>query len=116
MIRFSKNGYNVPFGRKPNRFRPALITKIVNQVAKTQEKIIANNWTFICSNWKDTIINATTNDFIYLDPPYIGRNTDYFTSWNLDNANKLADYFNDHTELHFALSCLLYTSPSPRDS
>jgi DNA adenine methylase len=104
MIRFSKNGYNVPFGRKPNRFRPALITKIVNQVEKTQEKILDNNWTFICSNWEEAIKQATTDDFIYLDPPYIGRNTDYYTSWNSEDANKLANYFNEHVDLHFALS------------
>lgn len=104
MIRFSKNGYNVPFGRKPNRFRPALITKIVNQVEKVQEKILDNNWTFTCSNWEESIKQATTDDFIYLDPPYIGRNTDYYTSWDSDDANELANYFNEHTDLHFALS------------
>ena len=34
MMRFGPNGYNVPFGRKPDRFKPALITKIVNQVKR----------------------------------------------------------------------------------
>ena len=104
MIRFSKNGYNVPFGRKPDRFRPALITKIVNQVSRTQEKILANNWTFTCSSWEKAISSATSNDFIYLDPPYIGRSTDYFTSWEQEDADALADYFNHKRDLHFALS------------
>lgn len=104
MIRFSKNGYNVPFGRKPDRFRPALITKIVNQVSQTQEKILANNWTFTCCSWEEAISSATSNDFIYLDPPYIGRSTDYFTSWEQDDADALADYFNHRQDLHFALS------------
>lgn len=104
MIRFSKNGYNVPFGRKPTRFKPALITKIVNQVENTQDLILANDWSFTCNTWQDAIKEATNKDFIYLDPPYIGRNTDYFTSWENDDAKKLADYFNKHVELHFALS------------
>lgn len=104
MIRFSKNGYNVPFGRKPNRFKPALITKIVNQVEATQEQILENNWYFKCCKWQDSISNATVDDFIYLDPPYIGRNTDYFTSWDQKDADSLANYFNEHRELHFALS------------
>lgn len=104
MIRFSKNGYNVPFGRKPDRFRPALITKIVNQVAAVQKKILSNDWNFICTDWESLITSASANDFIYLDPPYIGRNTDYFTSWNDEDAVKLANYFNDHSELHYALS------------
>lgn len=104
MIRFSKNGYNVPFGRKPNRFGKALITKIVNQVDTIQKKIQANNWKFVCDDWKNVVKNIKTNDFVYLDPPYIGRNADYFTPWENKDANELADYFNKHTEIHFALS------------
>ena len=104
MIRFSKNGYNVPFGRKPNRFRPSLITKITNQVATTQEKILQNNWTFQCTNWQELLKSASDKDFIYLDPPYIGRNTDYFTSWEENDANELANFFINHQNLHYALS------------
>lgn len=58
MIRFSKNGYNVPFGRKPERFRPALITKIVNQVAWVQKEIQKNNWIFIVSTWQESLDNV----------------------------------------------------------
>lgn len=104
MIRFSKNGYNVPFGRKPNRFKPALITKIVHQVENVQELILENNWSFKCCKWQDALLNATSTDFVYLDPPYIGRNTDYFTSWDQEDADLLANYFLEHIELHFALS------------
>ena len=104
MIRFSKNGYNVPFGRKPNRFRPALITKIVNQVENVQSLILNNNWNFVCSDWESLVSKATADDFIYLDPPYIGRNTDYFTSWEDEDAQKLADYFNARLTLNYALS------------
>lgn len=104
MIRFSKNGYNVPFGKKPDRFKPALITKIVNQVAEVQNKILSNNWSFCCCDWKQLVSDATTHDFIYLDPPYIGRNTDYFTSWENNDAKELADYFNKNDNLYYALS------------
>lgn len=104
MIRFSKNGYNVPFGRKPDRFRPALITKIVNQVTKVQSLILNNTWSFVCSDWKSLVSKAENNDFIYLDPPYIGRNTDYFTPWDEDDARELAEYFNAHPTLNYALS------------
>ncbi|WP_375663866.1 DNA adenine methylase [Bartonella sp. CL63NXGY] len=104
MIRFSKNGYNVPFGRKPDRFRPALITKIVNQVDTVQKRIISHDWSFVCTDWKSLLKEATPKDYIYLDPPYIGRNTDYFTSWGEQEARELVDYFNYHKELHFALS------------
>jgi DNA adenine methylase len=34
---------------------------------------------------------ARQNDFIYLDPPYIGRNADYFNTWDEKAANDLAE-------------------------
>ena len=47
MIRFNNQGkYNVPFGRKPERFKKALITKIVNQVAWAQDLIVNHDWDF----------------------------------------------------------------------
>ena len=104
MLRFSKNGYNVPFGRKPNRFKPALITKIVNQVEKSHNLILDNNWNFKCISWKEAMSNVDPNSFIYLDPPYIGRNTDYYSSWEDSDALELVNFFNNRRDLHFALS------------
>lgn len=71
MIRFSKNGYNVPFGRKPERFAAALITKIVNQVDAVATMMEGKNWLFRHSNWEQAVADVGKNDFIYLDPPYI---------------------------------------------
>ena len=49
MIRFNRKGYyNVPFGRKPERFQKALITKIVNQVAWVSIIMEDKDWQFIC--------------------------------------------------------------------
>lgn len=104
MIRFSKNGYNVPFGRKPERFRPALITKIVNQVAWVQKEIQKNDWTFIVSTWQESLDNVKKNDFVYLDPPYIGRNAEYFTAWDEKDADELAEFFRKHDDIKFGLS------------
>lgn len=104
LMRFSKNGYNVPFGRKPNRFTPALITKIVNQVAKTQQLILQNDWHFSCELWQDALVNIADHSFTYLDPPYINRNADYYTKWQAQDAKDLADFFKNRPELHYALS------------
>lgn len=104
LMRFSKNGYNVPFGRKPNRFAPALITKIVNQVAKTQQLILQNDWHFSCEPWQVALINVADHSFIYLDPPYINRNADYYTKWQIEDAKDLADFFKNRPEFHYALS------------
>jgi len=83
MIRFNKkNGFNVPFCRKPNRFAKAYITKIVNQVSYFEQIIERNNWVFLCQSFESTILMAENNSFIYCDPPYVGRHVDYFDSWD----------------------------------
>lgn len=89
MMRFNKtNDFNVPYGHKPQRFSKAYITKIVNQVAYIENQIHNNNWTFLCQSFEKTIALADKNTFVYCDPPYIGRNVDYFDSWN-ENAEFL---------------------------
>ncbi|MEK6456585.1 DNA adenine methylase [Lacticaseibacillus rhamnosus] len=104
MVRFGPNGYNVPFGRKPDRFRPALITKIANQVDWVQYQIHTHDWEFKCQDWKAALSKVSKEDFVYLDPPYIGRHTEYFDSWGEDDANQLADYANNHIAGGYALS------------
>jgi len=90
MIRFNKkNGFNVPFCRKPNRFAKAYITKIVNQVSHFECMIEQNDWIFLCQSFEATISMADDNSFIYCDPPYIGRHVDYFDSWNEESEFRL---------------------------
>lgn len=85
MMRFNrKGGFNVPFCKKPARFAPAYVTKIVNQVAWLERKIHNNNWTFVTADFKD-ILNTykdVENVVYYLDAPYILRNSDYFNGWD----------------------------------
>jgi len=83
MIRFNKNyEFNVPYGHKPQRFAKAYITKIVNQVAHVEHLIKSHSWSFICQPFENTIALADSGDFIYCDPPYIGRYVDYYDSWD----------------------------------
>lgn len=82
MMRFGPNGFNVPFCRKTNRFRQAYITKIVNQVNRFAEISSSLDWNFVVSDFSDTLALANENDLIYLDPPYQGRHTAYFDSWD----------------------------------
>ncbi len=90
IMRFNSKGFfNVPFCKKPNRFSKSYITKIVNQV-KTVEMFLDNNdWNFKCQHFSETISEATELDFIYCDPPYLGRHVDYFDSWDEDDELKL---------------------------
>lgn len=92
LMRFNGKGkFNVPFGHKPQRFSKAYITKIVNQVNVIAEIIKGRDWEFIVSDWEETLTLAQSGDFVYLDPPYIGRHADYFNTWDNDDAIKLSE-------------------------
>ncbi|MBW4583368.1 MAG: Dam family site-specific DNA-(adenine-N6)-methyltransferase [Tildeniella nuda ZEHNDER 1965/U140] len=91
LMRFnSKGGFNVPFCRKPQRFAQSYITKIANQVDWIAKQIEGKDWEFRVANWQETLAEARSDDFIYLDPPYIGRHTDYYNAWNQAEAETLA--------------------------
>jgi DNA adenine methylase len=93
VMRFNSKGkFNVPFCRKTDRFRRPYITKIVNQTERLCRQIIdKKDWAFECLDWKDALKKAKPNDFVYLDPPYIGRHTDYFGTWTQQDAEKLSE-------------------------
>lgn len=107
MMRFNKKGgFNVPFCRKPERFRPALITKIVNQVEWARQTIEGKDWEFVVQDWRLTVADAKAGDLIYCDPPYIGRHVDYYNGFTEDEANDLAKAL-IRSEAGFALSMWL---------
>ena len=92
LMRFNRSGqFNVPFGHKPERFSKAYITKIVNQVAWVAARMHAKDWEFRVADWRETLAEAEAGDFVYLDPPYIGRHTDYYNGWTVEEAEALAD-------------------------
>jgi DNA adenine methylase len=104
VIRFNSKGqFNVPFGKKPNRFSPSYITKIVNQVAYANSLIRNNEWIFREADWRETLGQAQKEDFVYADPPYIGRHTDYYNKWTENDALELFDSLKS-LQCGFALS------------
>ncbi len=83
VMRFNRKGsYNVPFGHKPERFAKAYITKIVNQVDYVAKACEYYDWLFVSADFRTLLAQASTNDVIYCDPPYIGRHVDYYDSWS----------------------------------
>ena len=98
MVRFNQNGeFNVPFNHKPNRFSKAYITKIVNQVKYVFDLFGRNNnsgqdkYSFVCQDFRDTLRFVQAGDFVYCDPPYAGRHTDYFNSWQGQDEKDMID-------------------------
>lgn len=91
VMRFNNKGdFNVPFCRKPDRFRQAYITKIVNQISNIRKIMKGKDWEFYTGDWRDILRRVEADDFIYLDPPYIGRHTDYYQQWSESDAADLA--------------------------
>jgi DNA adenine methylase len=107
VMRFNSKGYfNVPFGHKPERFRPAYITKIINQINNVQQIMRDKDWVFQIADWKKTLLQAQNNDFVYLDPPYAGRHTDYYARWTEQDASELTQHI-QQLPCGFALSSWL---------
>ena len=90
LMRFNnKGGFNSPFCRKSERFRKAYITKICNQVQWASDRMERKAWEFVCADWRDTVQEVSSGDFVYADPPYVGRFTGYFAKWGGDDALQL---------------------------
>ena len=98
LIRFNRSGaFNVPFCKNANRFSPAYISKICNQIAAVRKVMEGKDWDFRYCSWQDTMKRATDKDFIYLDPPYIGRDTTYVGEWSVEEAVLLSEYAHNTT-------------------
>lgn len=93
LMRFNKSGgFNVPFCQKPNRFAKAYITKICNQIDYVASVMRDRDWEFRSGDWRNIMNEPTAQDCIYLDPPYIGRDTNYVGEWSNEDACELAQY------------------------
>lgn len=86
LYRVGPNGFNVPFG---SYISPTILDKnhldIIQQLIKDVE--------FIHMNFKESLLNISDGDFVYLDPPYIKENETSFVSYNKEgfdeNSNQL---------------------------
>lgn len=91
LMRFNKSGgFNVPFCQKPERFSKAYITKISNQVQRVSDVMKGKDWVFQSGDWFTVMEGHTPKDCVYLDPPYIGRDTNYVGEWSEADAERLA--------------------------
>ncbi|MFN3491365.1 MAG: DNA adenine methylase [Anaerolineales bacterium] len=89
-MRFNKKGlFNVPFGHKPERFAKAYVTKITNQIKYVSQALSQYDWAFVNSDFRKVISSVSQSDFIYCDPPYIGRHVDYYNSWGEKEEQEL---------------------------
>lgn len=92
LMRFNRTGgFNVPFCQQPERFSKSYITKICNQVRTAFQLMRDRDWEFRCGDWRDIMGLPVSGDYVYLDPPYIGLNTNYVGEWPESEAKELAE-------------------------
>lgn len=104
MMRFNRKGeWNVPFCKKAERFSPAYITKICNQIERVGQIFKSKDWCFYNSCFLETIEKANSNDIIYCDPPYFGRYADYYNGWTEEDERNLFSALS-RTSARFILS------------
>ena len=115
MMRFNKQGdWNIPFCKKPERFAPAYITKICNQIESISRVIKQKDWSFNHVSFLETIEQAEENDMIYCDPPYYGRYVDYYNGWTEKDEENLF-YALSHTHARFILSTWHHNEYRPNE-
>lgn len=104
MMRFNRKGeWNVPFCKKAERFAPAYVTKICNQIEHIGRIIRKSDWSFNNTPFIETIEKAGSDDIIYCDPPYFGRYADYYNGWTERDEQALFEAL-AHTPARFILS------------
>lgn len=91
VVRFNrKGGFNTPFGHKPQRFDTRFLTRVSNQIKWAAHQMAGKDWEFRVADWTELLASAKSNDFVYMDPPYVGRHADYFSQWESEQAQALA--------------------------
>lgn len=104
MMRFNRHGeWNIPFCKKPDRFAPAYVTKICNQISNVSRIIMKKEWEFNNFSFIDTLEQAQAGDIIYCDPPYYGRYVDYYNGWTEEDEHELFEALK-RTKAKFILS------------
>jgi DNA adenine methylase Dam len=98
LLRFSKNGFNVPFGMKEVDFK---------RIKEHQKIAISKNLKFINGSYFDLDLSVVdkNEDLIYLDPPYIASKFQY-GGWGKEDELKLLSYLDElnHNGYKFLLS------------
>ena len=104
MMRFNRHGdWNIPFCKKPDRFAPAYVTKICNQIQQVSRIVRNGQWEFNNVSFIETIERAEAEDIIYCDPPYFGRYVDYYNGWTERDEQELFEALR-RTKAKFILS------------
>ena len=101
-----KGKYNVPFCKNNKRFASRYIDKIIRQVEWVEVTLAEQDIEFHEQSFEVTIQNGKEGDMIYCDPPYMGLYADYYSSWGVEQEEKMCNLLSNSTS-NFILSTWL---------
>lgn len=106
MLRFNGNGdFNLPVGNVDFN------QNVVNALNSYFEYIFEKDITFYNMDFEKFLakVEPTTDDFIYLDPPYLISFSEYNKLWNTDTEHRLLNllYELDKKNIRFAISNII---------
>lgn len=80
VFRIGPNGFNVPYGHYVN-------PEIINKEHLFEIHSLIQNVIFQVADFNISLNNILSNDFIYLDPPYVPLKKNSFVAYNLNGFN-----------------------------
>lgn len=93
LVRFNKSRkeLNTPYCRDDIKLTETLVFNLSKIFEDVSYKIKHNNWHFKVKAFKSSIAFHSKNEksLFFCDPPYLGRNTQYFTDWTIDDEAAL---------------------------
>ena len=106
MLRFNGNGdFNLPVGNVDFN------QNVVNALNSYFEYVFEKDITFYNMDFEKFLakVEPTTDDFIYLDPPYLISFSEYNKLWNTDTEHRLLNLLDelDKKNIRFAISNII---------
>jgi DNA adenine methylase len=80
LYRVGPNGFNVPYGNYSN---PMIVDKFNLMELSSMIKQV----NFYNTDFSNSLERVESNDFIYMDPPYVPENNNSFVGYNMDGFN-----------------------------
>lgn len=80
IFRVGPNGFNVPYGHYNN-------PEIINETHLNEVHALIQNVVFECLDFRDSLLRVETNDFVYIDPPYVAKTATSFVGYTINGFN-----------------------------
>ncbi len=94
LMRWNSDGlFNAPYGHNPCKFDKDFLDPLCRRVRLF--RLNSQNWKFGCMDWREALKAARPGDFIYMDPPYEGLHSTYFSKWPDGGMAEICDAVQD---------------------